>query len=277
MCRDSSLCSSFILSIAGPWVSVHGAILLGKDWIVQPLSDLIWTGTTPDLTLDAHVRRVAQLFHNLKTGLDQLEEKYKNIQRKSADVYFPFPYITSYSIPDTDPPATVEFTYKKRLHYDDARQSTAVFLAEDTTGKQIFIKFTSRYNAEAHRLLAKEKYAPQLLHCSEAIPGCFIVVMEYIAGDNMHGCQFSSGDLDQVRRAKAILHEHDIVFGDLRPNNIMKPKDRPGVLLVDFDWCGTHGVSRYPVTVNKDCGWHMDVKMGAVMRKEHDDHLFASL
>jgi hypothetical protein len=263
-----------LFSIAGPWTSVHGAILLGEHWIVQPLTDLIWTGVVPELSLDGQVQHVAQLFNSLKTGLTQLKNKYKDIR---ANPYFPFPYITSYSIPDTDPPTTMRFTYKKRLHCDEARKSTAVFLGEDTEGKQIFIKFTARYGHGAHRLLTEKGYAPQLLHCFEFMRGYFIAVMEYIEGHDMHGRSFSSGDLDRVRGAKDILHEAGIVFGDLRPNNIMKPNDESGVLLVDFDWCGKEGESRYPVTVNPDCRWHKDVGPGAIMKKEHDDYLFDSL
>ena len=53
------LCSSFLLLIAGPWVSVHGGILLGTQWIIQPLTDFVWTGTGPDIEQSGQVARVA--------------------------------------------------------------------------------------------------------------------------------------------------------------------------------------------------------------------------
>jgi hypothetical protein len=253
-------------------MSVHGGILLGKVWVVQALTDFVSIQVVPNL--DFQVQRIGRLFKSLKTGLAHLENKYKGM---SADPYLPFPYITSYSTPDT----TVGFIYEERLHFDGARQTTAVFRGKDSQGNKFFIKFTTRYNDRAHRLLAEKKYAPQLLHCSEFKRGCgwFIVVMEYIEGDDMHEGSFSGGDLDRVRRAKEILHADGIVFGDLRPNNIMKPKDGSGVLLVDFDWCGKDGGSKYPATLNNhpDCGWHEDVRPSAIMKKEHDDHLFETL
>jgi len=221
------------------------------------------------------VGRVAQLFHTLNRGLVQLGNKYGNISQNAAP-HFSLPYITSYSTPGANP---VEFVYKDRLHCDDYQRTTSVFLAEDTGGNKLFVKFTSRYNEESHRLLAKEKYAPQLHHCSQPMPGCFMVVMDYIEGNPVPRGQFSNHDLVRVQEAKDILYKHGIVFGDLRPNNIVKPTNGSGVLLVDFDWCGKDGESRYPVTINNDryCGWHKDVKKGTTMMKEHDNHLFESL
>ena len=266
MSRDSSLCASFLLAIIGPWISVHGAILHGDKWVVQPLSDYMWTGDAANFR--EQLERVTQLFTSLSTGLAQLEEKYKAM---SADPYLPAPYIRSYTSSGT----TVEFTYEKQLH---SGRSTMGFLGRNTEGKQIFIKFTTEYNEEAHHLLAERHYAPQLLHHSEFTPGWFIVVMEYIEGHDMHGHPFSDHDMERVQAAKNILHEDGIVFGDLRPNNIMKPNHDSCLLLVDFDWCGKEGESRYPSTLNhhRDCGWHKDVKRGAIMKKEHDDYLLAS-
>jgi len=230
------------------------------------------------MNIDGHVGRVAQLFHTLKTGLSQLANKYENIPKDPASC-FPLPYITSYSTPDANPRTNVKFMYKDRLHCDDHRGTTSIFLAEDTWGKHLFVKFTSRYDAEAHRLLAEENYAPKLLHCSEPMPGCFVVVMEYIEGHPMSRGRFSNDDLDRVQKAKDLFHKHGVVFGDLRPKNIVKPNNGSGVLLVDFDWCGKDGESRYPVTFNndRDCGWHKDVQKGATMMEEHDNPLFESL
>jgi len=64
----------------------------------------------------------------------------------------------------------------------------------DTGGKQLFIRFTSRYNTEVHRLLAGENYAPQVLLCSEPMPGCSMVVMDHMEGNAMFRGQFSNDD-----------------------------------------------------------------------------------
>jgi hypothetical protein len=52
----------------------------------------------------------------------------------------------------------------------------------------------------------------------------------------------------------------DATFGDL------------GIMLVDFDWFESWK-SGYPPSVNEDIGWHPDIKGGAIMLKEHYDHL----
>ena len=190
----------------------------------------------------------------------------------------PFPYLTSYTtIPE--PPTPVDFVYKERIHCSGARNTTVIFLAEETGNKPRFVKFTSRYNIDAHCLLAENNLAPQVYGFEKLASGDFMVVMEYIDGHSMIGSKFTTDDRDRVQKAMDILHQHDIVFGDLRPNNIIKPQDGRGVLLVDFDWCGRHGESRYPVSLNSDsdCGWHSDVNRGAIMSKEHDDHLLQRL
>ena len=258
-------------------MSVHGGTLIGGDWVVQPLTDLMWVGITPDLKLDHQMQRVAELFHNLKIGLVALETKFKN-QAGAQRALLPFPYLTSYTT-ITKPPTSVDFVYKERIHCSGARNTTAIFLAAEMGNKPRFVKFTSRYNIHAHCLLAEQNLAPQVYGFDKLAFGHFMVVMEYIDGHSMIGRDFTTDDLGRVQKAMDILHEEDIVFGDLRPNNIIKPQDGRGVLLIDFDWCGCHGESRYPVSLNsaRDCGWHRDVKRGAIMSKEHDDYLLQHL
>jgi len=240
---------------------------------VQPLTDFMWTGLHAGQKLDHQMERLANIFYNLKTGLGKLKEKYK-AQAKKNEVQLPFPFLTSYTPFRT--PSSMGFVYKERLHNGDGRQTTAIFKAEDMTGKQLFIKFTSRYHEYAHELLSKSGYAPQIYGLETLPCGTLMVIMEYIDGRTMSGRRFSSNDLDRVRKAKESLHEQNIVFGDLRPNNIINPQNGAGVLLVDFDWCGQDGKARYPASLNGDrkCGWHKDVKGGAIMKKAHDDHLF---
>ena len=54
-----------------------------------------------------------------------------------------------------------------------------------------------------------------------------------------------------MNRAIGLLHERDLVFGDLRPKNIL-PKPSRGAMLIDFDWVGKHEVHRYPASWNKN-------------------------
>jgi serine/threonine protein kinase len=221
--------------------------------------------------------RVAQLFYTLRTAVEVLETKYTALASTDGASLPCFPHITSYG----KEPNVTEIKYKKRIDCSDTRKVMAIFTAEDSEGNPLFVKFTSRYNEEAHRLLAQEGYAPTLRHCSETVAGSgyFIVVMDRIDGEHMFGSGFTAEDLLRVRQAKDLLHQHNFVFGDLRPNNIVKPADGSGVMLVDFDWCALAGEGKYPLTINSDpsCGWHPEVGPGVVMRKEHDEYLYARL
>jgi tRNA A-37 threonylcarbamoyl transferase component Bud32 len=102
------------------------------------------------------------------------------------------------------------------------------------------------------------------------------VVIEFVDGvtaHNAYGHPIALPDIifSKVEKAIAILHENGFVFGDLRPPNIMVSEQ--GAHLVNFDWCARDGVGMYPVSLNdvdRDIRWHIDVKRGGVMEKEHD-------
>jgi serine/threonine protein kinase len=58
----------------------------------------------------------------------------------------------------------------------------------------------------------------------------------------------------ELRRAVHLLHDHGLVFGDLRPPNVMITKAHR-VKLIDFNWAGEKGQARYPVvgSISFDC------------------------
>jgi hypothetical protein len=92
---------------------------------------------------------VAQLFYSLRTALKDLETRYKALATTHRSSLPCFPYITSYG---EDPNGT-EIKYKERIHCSDMQKTTAIFVAEDSEGNPLFVKFTYRYNETAHRLL----------------------------------------------------------------------------------------------------------------------------
>ena len=76
----------------------------------------------------------------------------------------------------------------------------------------------------------------------------------------------------KIEEAVHLLHDEDIVFGDLRSNNILYVASEHHVVLVDFDWSGKSGESRYLVTLNHaELGkaW-AEVAPHGVMRKADD-------
>ncbi|TFY75892.1 hypothetical protein EWM64_g8122 [Hericium alpestre] len=75
-----------------------------------------------------------------------------------------------------------------------------------------------------------------------------MVVMDYIHGSRPPETQ---QDYEDVEKAISLLHNEDMVFGDIRkPNIIAKPNG--GAMLIDFDWVGKHQVSKYPASWSID-------------------------
>jgi hypothetical protein len=255
---------------------VQGAVLVGKSWTVQPLTDFVWAGTATNI--DGQVKRLARLLCSLRAALSALGARFESVK----DVPLPsippcFPYVTSYLDEVTQAIETI--TYRERLHHEEGRESTAIFSGTLGEGQAVFIKFVTRYNAPAHRLLMNEGYAPKLRYCSELVDGDthFMIIMDQIDGHDMHEQTFQDEDLVKVQEATDLLHDNGYVFGDLRPNNIFKLANG-GVMLVDFDWCGKENKDKYPLVINStlEC-WHQDVEGGGAMLKIHDDHLLQKL
>ena len=166
--------------------------------------------------------------------------------------------------------------------------STAAAAAPDI---EVVVKFTARYNADAHRLLASAGHAPQLYSCARVCGGLYMVVMELVPGKPLG--YWVAGEVrvprsvyTDIEAALGVLHAAGLVFGDLRPPNVVcvpsasapEPSDgpeeeQPGArgMLVDFDWAGTVGVDRYPATLDDSLpDWAAGVERYGVMRTEHD-------
>ena len=80
-----------------------------------------------------------------------------------------------------------------------------------------------------------------------------MIVMDRVDGNSIWQLQedkvpISEIVLTKVEEAVGLLHNEDIVFGDLR-GNILYIASEHRVVLVDFDWAGKNGECRYPVTL----------------------------
>ncbi|KAF8749317.1 hypothetical protein RHS01_10150 [Rhizoctonia solani] len=275
--RCWTCCPSFILGIAGPWMCVLGAVILSQP-VVQPLTDFIWVGINPRSEL--HFRRLGRFFWAMKNAIADLKDYYSSVPAEILISRF-YPYIRQYSVANE----TVEFTYVKQL--GNPRSLKTVFLARTKSqhgspSKDIVVKFVETYHGVAHRLLSEAHLAPKLLFdgstdTSAPRPsGCMMIIMEYVNVQDLSeiDCPVPYSVRSSIKEAIRILHNHNIVFGDLRRPNVLAYKDEHGSyqgMLVDFDWCGTHGQSRYPETINRDVGWAKGVGGGQLMMKEHDE------
>jgi serine/threonine protein kinase len=256
--------------------------------LVDPLTEFIWLGPGKG-KLDT----VARLFLALADGLRSLDEFYTKLKISLQDGWQDcfFPHVRSYP----GPSGTVLFKYISRLLPD--QKAKALFKGKTSSGQRIVVKFTSRYHATAHRLVAKSNLAPQLLYISsnsdaQKLSCPIMVVMEFLEGKTAEEtfrvtslCQRSHPDhrslfrtiCEDVKEAVRILHNAGLAFGDLRAPNIMIVRGR--AKLVDFDWCGEDGQQRYPGEINMDgtIDWHKDVKPGGVMTKDHDNWMARQL
>ena len=144
---------------------------------------------------------------------------------------------------------------------DDMIISSSADALVDTS--EVVVKFTARCNPEAHRLLATEGLVPMLHACVPVCGGLFMVVMDRVPGEMAvetiaRGELFTYDIYKDIRDAVALLHSNDLVFGDLRIQNIMVVPAGSGPdsdarargMLIDIDWVGTHGVGRYPASLD---------------------------
>lgn len=274
---------------------ISGAVFVDKI-IVQPLTDFVYLGGRD---LDQRISHIAKIFYALNSGIDALSNFYTDLREpEHVDpsigpcVDHLLPYINSYN----DNGAVHHFRYTGMLRpwseisgVDPTRAIFEAYLPTDKD-RRLVVKFVrkDRYSVEAHKLLADKGLAPTLRYYADIPGGLFVVVMDLVRHcQDAHSFINSTGRLpasayDDVRRAVDILHQHDLVFGDLRPANIMLVKEEGtedmGLahvyrsMLIDFDWCGRHGIATYPAGLNDTggIGWHKDVVRGGIMRKEHD-------
>ena len=149
---------------------------------------------------------------------------------------------------------------------------------QDAGGERVnvVVKFTTRYDDAAHKLLGEARLAPKLRYFARLVSGHYMVVMDFIDHPPLSDRPKQDNYLDicqRVGEAVELLHKHNLVFGDLRPQNIiLDPANENSPLLIDFDFTGTHGVDRYPAswTTKKH---HPEVRRNGIMVKEHDTFL----
>ena len=150
-----------------------------------------------------------------------------------------------------------------------------MYTATLDTDCEVIVKFTARYNEAAHRILADAQLAPTLHFCEHVIGDLYMVVMDRVVGKSIWQLQEDDTPVPAivskwVDDAVRLLHNENIVFGDLRDPNVLYVDLDDSVVLIDFDWAGTDGVSRYPATLNPANAWAEDVFPYGIMRKAHD-------
>jgi serine/threonine protein kinase len=112
-----------------------------------------------------------------------------------------------------------------------------------------------------------------------------MVVMDYVHGSNLAKQKSREGGLDaevtetvrkEVRRALRLLHNANLVFGDLRPPNVMITTTKE-VKLIDFDWAGDLGQAEYPCLISPSVHWPGEVRALDLITIAHDDDMYDRL
>ena len=169
---------------------------------------------------------------------------------------------------------------------DEANKQHAMYLARPRTGaegriktkEKVLVKFAVRYNEGAHRLLANHDppLAPMLYSCTRVTGNMFMVIMQYVQSSG--GASLSTGSLSppvleavhrDISKALKLLHEQDLVFGDLRESNVLYLPNERRAMLVDFDAVGRHGEDRYSACLNPKA--RLGVDRLQIMGKLHDE------
>ena len=103
------------------------------------------------------------------------------------------------------------------------------------------------------------------------------------------GLYVAASVLDDILRAKNILHEASLVHGDIRRPNILVlenvERQAPGgtrtggvgaqrAMLLDFDWAGPVGRVSYPHYLNDAIKWPESARRGGHILKEHDNFMY---
>ncbi|KAG9096229.1 hypothetical protein FRC06_008887 [Ceratobasidium sp. 370] len=256
--RKSCCCPSFILAAAGPWMCVLGAIFLEQP-VIEPLTDFIWIGRRD--CLSDGIESVAQILQALATSLNSLDSFYNTSTSRWPQGAFILYRHSGWRAWPT----------KSGVQGSDIEASS----------RAIVVKFTRRYNGQAHELLAAHGYAPKLRFNGSKYPefprpvGLLMMVMEYIV-EALRGPSYDEA-YPTLRAGLDHPHERRLVFGDLRPLNVLVPKRLTGqkakAMLIDFDWCGKDGEDRYPWDINTEIAWADDVGPG----RERLAHVFAGL
>jgi len=243
---------------------------------------LLTLDTTFGFLASDSIVRLARVFSALSSCRDDLKRYYNDVREKKVPKFSclfpnPTPVVPSDVLPD--------LTYKQFLSRNGEPASVLVNLGNTTTAmyiatfngtdKEVVVKFTARYNEVAHRILAEAGFAPALRFCGRVVGGMYMVVMDRVEGKSLLQLQRDDAGippvvLEHVHQAIRLLHEENIVFGDLRVPNVLYDASKGRAILIDFDWPGVDEMDRYPASLNKSHDWAEDVYPYGIMRKAHD-------
>lgn len=251
-------------------MAVFGAILNENGQVVsEPLTDFIFCLDRPNDD-GQRLKLLSRLFCALCDATAELRTFYREI----VTVPNPSPLGSPHRQTYREGHQEKRIRYQRRL-FDNKFLWQAV-LEDDT---RVIVKFTRRYNVEGHTKLAADDLAPRLYFADQSdftASDWMMIVMEEIT-DLVQMESLSQADRafvwERVGGAVRRLHSINLVFGDLRPPNILVQRKAGGelrVALVDYDWCGLQGTARFPPNLNTELAWPGGAKPGELITLRHD-------
>ncbi|KAK7056505.1 hypothetical protein VNI00_003061 [Paramarasmius palmivorus] len=300
--RRRSNCPSILLYLAGTQLHVSTAVFTDAVHVEALYSENLHGGSD----FDDRLLRLARALQAVKTAFDGLSTFYAELEQAAPPLdgthLLPRPVQASAPHAEVADSLGLRFLYKLSRVGDeigdskaerDQNTSHAVYVALSSgpsiPAGQVIVKFAMRYNVEAHKLLANAGLAPKLYHHVPVLGGYTMIVMERVVGTLAWVWQ-RKGDgrlrllphavYEAIEQAIGLLHDQDIVFGDLRPPNIIVLEDESSAVLIDFDWAAKAREGRYPASIHLGSlfdDWAPGVERYGLMEKEHDLHMLRDL
>jgi serine/threonine protein kinase len=221
------------------------------------------TNTKMQDTVAKYISAFLKLISSLQQYYDALDKSHP------SDTAFHFPYPCEYTPLESKKGSERRpFRYLRKL-----QPNKLVFLAKQEDDI-ICVKFVRRYSKEAHLHCASLDAAPALKGFESLPGGWSMVVMEYL--DEKSYKPMSISYRTHIPALHAVIvqfHQAGFVHGDLRSSNILiRHKDgRNPIAILDFDWSGKDGKSRYPLGINVTTIRRPNgVRGGGLISADHD-------
>ena len=257
--RRISVCPTLLIELAGPNMSVSGAVFTDIATCDQlsPMVSLLWQ---PHSRL---MLQAARCFSAIRKALPSLCKFYEALNQEALQHQAPkrqleYPYPAKFTGPQGS---------AMQLHYKGKLSSTCFKATMDKQEGFVLVKFCKSYSKEAHICLASSGHAPEFLGMEFLSDEWLMVVMRYV-----DGCSWDEAidkPIAELQVAVLSLHEAGFVHGDLRSNNILVVSGT--VCIIDFEWAGVADQAVYPFFMNHtDVTWPDNAKDGQPIKQAHD-------
>nr|VWO96836.1 N/A [Ganoderma boninense] len=276
-CIKLTACPILILAVEGTYVRVEAMCFSTEVYSVE-----LFTANLKEEQSPKERYALAAKFQVVRNTVRKLCEFYTNLHAAmrppTAPYLFPQPLSLLQCLIPSPAPEVVHRLSSLNLNIlqcDDTSEHwrplyKGVISPEPSRIHRVYVKIVSgEYGVTAHELLAQQDppLAPKLYWCGAITAGHTMVIMEELPLNVLdydyrgpHPRKYNQDDIDIVERdigrAVEILHEHDLVHGDLRDPNMIIAYGRG--YLIDFDAAGVEGVAKYPPSLNPKIVWPAD-------------------